>query len=299
MVSDVDKDNDGEVSFEEFQAKVQSVLKETQSKTPGSPGQNHSHWHSLSTLISQFSELEKQKGGEAEKSISKRVSSLGHSKKHKKREKQKKAKSNQHDAMVAHFNLRRLSVDASSDDPNDDIEAALRAMSDASEKSWRAWVKRPMNPSSNFRRFWELMVLILVLFQAIYIPFTVSFRVNHPRYSSWWNFDLIGDVIFMVDLVMTFNVGIINNQNKLIMNRRFIAKQYLKSWFVLDLAASVPFDLIIEAFQDDDNSETADESGGSANTASATSLLKGFKVSTTRSFVTCLTRFMAMSGEVA
>ena len=56
MVSDVDIDNDGEVSFEEFQSKVQSVLKEQ--TLPGSPGGDQdSHWHSLSRLISQFSEV--------------------------------------------------------------------------------------------------------------------------------------------------------------------------------------------------------------------------------------------------
>lgn len=63
MVSDVDKDNDGEVSFEEFQAKVQEVINETQqADVTGSPVQE-THWHSLSRLISQFSEIEQQKGG--------------------------------------------------------------------------------------------------------------------------------------------------------------------------------------------------------------------------------------------
>ena len=80
----------------------------------------------------------------------------------------------------------------------------------------------------------------------------------------------------MVDLVMTFNVAIISAQNKLVLDRKVIAITYLKSWFLLDLAASVPFDLIIQAASSEDDLSTG---GEGSNTASATSLLKGFKVS--------------------
>ena len=226
-----------------------------------------------------MSQLEKQKGADNENTIRKRISNVSVSRKHKKREKAKKAKSNQHDAMVAHFNLRRLSIDDNSGtrDAASDMDAAVKAMTAKKEGTWKAWILRPMNPSSNFRRFWELMVLVLVLFQAIYIPLTVSFKINHPKYTSWWTFDLTADVIFMVDLVMTFNVGVINSQNKLVMDRKIIAIYYIKSWFLLDLAASVPFDLIIEAFQDP-NAATGADGDSDANTASATSLLKGFKL---------------------
>lgn len=81
----------------------------------------------------------------------------------------------------------------------------------------------------------------------------------------------------MVDLVMTFNVAIISAQNKLILDRKVIAITYLKSWFLLDLAASVPFDLIIQAASSEDDLSMG---GEGSNTASATSLLKGFKVRT-------------------
>ena len=90
------------------------------------------------------------------------------------------------------------------------------------------------------------------------------------------SFDLTTDILFMVDLVMTFNVAIISKEkNKLVMDRKIIAITYLKSWFALDLAASVPFDLIIQAVSPDDGLSSSSEG---ANTASATSLLKGFKL---------------------
>jgi len=134
-----------------------------------------------------------------------------------------------------------------------------------------------MHPHSTFRRFWEVAILILVLFQAVYIPYTVSFKVVNDFGSSWWVFDLSTDVLFMMDLIMTFNVAIITPQNKLVLDRRIIAVTYLKSWFWLDLAASVPFDLIIQAASEEGFSDTGSENSGS-NTAGATSLLKGFKL---------------------
>jgi hypothetical protein len=94
----------------------------------------------------------------------------------------RRAKSSQHNAMVAHFNLRRLSVEV---DP-DEMEQAMKAMEAKESKLFKHRIKRPMHPHSTFRRLWEVMILVLVLFQAVYIPYTVSFRIIHETYTSWW-----------------------------------------------------------------------------------------------------------------
>lgn len=121
-------------------------------------------------------------------------------------------------------------------------------------------------------------MLILVIFQALYIPLTVSFEIVHDYASGWWNFDLITDLMFMLDLIMTFNVAIVeNNTNKLILSRKRIAKHYLTGWFWLDLAASIPFDLLLTLAATGTLKASSNESAG-AGVGSATSLLKGFKL---------------------
>ena len=114
-------------------------------------------------------------------------------------------------------------------------------------------------------------ILIIVIFQAFYIPLTVSFSIIHPVGSGMYNFDLAIDILFMFDLFLSFNTGYITHANKLILDRRLIAMNYVRGWFVVDLAASVPFDLIIQAFESSNGSSDN-------NTAAATSLLKSFKL---------------------
>jgi CRP-like cAMP-binding protein len=287
MVTEADSDGDGEVSFEEFESKVAAMIKGFEGSEEGKEEEKDAgHWSSLSRLISHFSEIDEANEPSIKQAQTKKV--LSHlnlpslqSKDSKQQAKEQKKAWNQHDAMVAHFNLRRLSIgDAGGGNKEDDMQAAMRAIAERESRLLRNRFRRPMNPHSDFRRGWELVVLILVLFQALYIPFTVAFSVNWAKGSSMWIFDLVTDGIFMFDLLMTFNVGVVDSStNELVLDRKVIAKQYLKSWFLLDLAASVPFDFIIESIEESQNDGTDGENDSNDNNAaSAASLLKGFKL---------------------
>ncbi|GMI38080.1 hypothetical protein TeGR_g329 [Tetraparma gracilis] len=293
MVTEADEDGDGEVSFEEFESKVATMIRAAATGNAKGNGSNpndssgdsgqEKHWQSLSRLISHFSDdKDGKEGGEESKKEEGTTAAmkkmLSTSDKRKKMRK-KQVQWNQHDAMVAHFNLRRLSLDtAGGGTDEDDIAAAVRIVEEKKSREWKHRLKRPMSPHSDFRRCWELLVLILVIFQALYIPLTVSFEIVHDYASGWWTFDLITDLMFMLDLIMTFNVAIVeNNTNKLILSRKRIAKEYLTGWFWLDLAASIPFDLLLTLAATGTLKASSNESAG-AGVGSATSLLKGFKL---------------------
>ncbi len=48
------------------------------------------------------------------------------------------------------------------------------------------------------------------------------------------------DVIFLIDIVVTFNTGFYK-KGYLVMKRREIVINYLKTWFLIDLIASFPY----------------------------------------------------------
>ncbi len=131
MVNDVDKDDDGEVSFEEFAEKVSTVIQVLKDGMPsqGEPGQGQDadrHWQSLSRLISHFSENDEPNSNLSPASADSFGNMLGMQKNSEKKKKLAKRKVawNQHDAMVAHFNLRRLSMDGTLEE--DEMQAAMR-----------------------------------------------------------------------------------------------------------------------------------------------------------------------------
>jgi len=64
------------------------------------------------------------------------------------------------------------------------------------------------------------------------------------------------DVAFMVDLVVAFNTGFYK-KGYLVMKRKEIVFNYLKTWFLIDLFASFPYSWVIDDGADSDvNSNT-------------------------------------------
>lgn len=53
------------------------------------------------------------------------------------------------------------------------------------------------------------------------------------------------DLIFAIDMLVTFNTAVYNNHNDIVEDRKTIAKWYLKGWFIIDLIAIIPFDRIL------------------------------------------------------
>ena len=64
-------------------------------------------------------------------------------------------------------------------------------------------------------------------------------------------FETIIDVIFMLDIVVTVNTGFYK-KGYLVMKRKEIIKNYLKTWCFIDIMASFPYSWVM----DNDDSDT-------------------------------------------
>jgi len=58
-------------------------------------------------------------------------------------------------------------------------------------------------------------------------------------------FEDILDIIFMVDILFSFNTGFYK-KGYLIMKRRDIIINYVKTWFLMDLLASFPYSWVFK-----------------------------------------------------
>lgn len=54
--------------------------------------------------------------------------------------------------------------------------------------------------------------------------------------------------IFILDLVLTFFSAYYETNEILITSHKVIAFKYLKSWFLIDLLACIPFNIVIQSF---------------------------------------------------
>ena len=97
-------------------------------------------------------------------------------------------------------------------------------------------------PESRFKTTWDIISCMLIIHQCITIPLQITFQDFQPGYLPI--FDIICDLWFILDLVLSFNTGY-KEKGILHMERKQIIVNYMKGWFIFDLASSIPYSWII------------------------------------------------------
>ncbi|XP_031329263.1 potassium/sodium hyperpolarization-activated cyclic nucleotide-gated channel 2 isoform X2 [Photinus pyralis] len=97
-------------------------------------------------------------------------------------------------------------------------------------------------------------MLLLLVANLIILPVAISF-FNDDLSMRWIAFNCLSDTIFLIDIVVNFRTGIMQQDNaeQVILDPKLIARHYLRTWFFLDLISSIPLDyifLIFNQFQD-------------------------------------------------
>ncbi|XP_041034163.1 potassium/sodium hyperpolarization-activated cyclic nucleotide-gated channel 1-like [Carcharodon carcharias] len=124
-------------------------------------------------------------------------------------------------------------------------------------KSAGFWI---VHPYSDFRFYWDLTMLLLMVGNLIIIPVGITFFKDENT-TPWIVFNVVSDTFFLVDLVLNFRTGIVVEDNtEIILDPQRIKMKYLKSWFVVDFISSIPVDyifLIVETRIDSEVYKTA------------------------------------------
>ncbi|XP_019934327.2 potassium/sodium hyperpolarization-activated cyclic nucleotide-gated channel 3-like [Paralichthys olivaceus] len=124
-------------------------------------------------------------------------------------------------------------------------------------KSAGFWI---IHPYSDFRFYWDLTMLLLMVGNLIIIPVGITFFKDEHT-PPWIVFNVVSDTFFLMDLVLNFRTGIVKEDNtEIILDPQKIKIKYLKSWFVVDFISSIPVDyifLIVETRIDSDFYKTA------------------------------------------
>lgn len=128
---------------------------------------------------------------------------------------------------------------------------------------------------SPFKAVWDWLLTILILYTAIVIPYSITFGLHqeitqmqrnsnshtrqHPGPKEFKSSeipnplsiaDLLCDVAFIIDIIITTRTTFMHN-GEVVTDPKLIAKHYLRGYFVIDLLASLPFDLLFHGGNDD------------------------------------------------
>lgn len=118
-----------------------------------------------------------------------------------------------------------------------------RAAADGAQKTCQDGV---LHPRSGFRQRWDGLLFFMLLYCAFMIPFRLGFDANAE--GMWLIWETLVDVSFLIDVCLTFRTGYMldeeNEDSRVEMIPRRIARNYLKSWFVIDIVSAIPTQLI-------------------------------------------------------
>lgn len=95
-------------------------------------------------------------------------------------------------------------------------------------------------PNTPFRFFWSLLYLLLMLYTALLMPFRLAYYEDNGT-DEWFTLEVTVNSLFFLDILLTLNTGFYDSEGALVMQRKAIIWNYLRSWLVVDLVACVPF----------------------------------------------------------
>ncbi|KRX88194.1 Potassium voltage-gated channel subfamily H member 7 [Trichinella pseudospiralis] len=106
---------------------------------------------------------------------------------------------------------------------------------------------------SPFKAVWDWIILLLVIYTAVFTPYVAAFllreesvsRRQHKYHDPLEVVDLIVDIMFIVDIIINFRTTYINDNDEVVSHPGKIAIHYFKGWFIIDVVAAVPFDLLL------------------------------------------------------
>ena len=119
-------------------------------------------------------------------------------------------------------------------------------------KMWRNKLRRKsvipkliILPNDVPKQFWDQLITLSVIFVTLVVPYRVAF-IDEPDTNEWkWLLFSI-DMIFLVDVVLTFFTAYLNEDKEYVMNHWAIFKNYIFGWFILDFISCIPINMMIE-----------------------------------------------------
>lgn len=102
-----------------------------------------------------------------------------------------------------------------------------------------------LHPLSETHEYWDMGVASLIIATVITMPVCLGWESVNEELNT---FNLLVDILFLMDVVKNFYTGFVDENDDVIMDRGMVAANYLKGWFLLDFSSSIPIDQLIILF---------------------------------------------------
>ena len=143
--------------------------------------------------------------------------------------------------------MRKMKIKESQwrEDTRKGFTLADMKVSEGSRREMRKMYKgnRVIDPRrSSFMSYWDLVMLVSLLFTATITPYEVTFVEEGPCITVLFVLNRVIDFLFILDIFFIFNLAIQDRETGVwIFSRRKIMKRYLCGFFTIDALSVMPF----------------------------------------------------------
>ncbi|OXB62585.1 hypothetical protein ASZ78_004538 [Callipepla squamata] len=100
---------------------------------------------------------------------------------------------------------------------------------------------------STFKAGWDWLILLATFYVAVTVPYNVCF-IGHDELSTTRSTtvsDIAVEILFIIaDIILNFRTTYVSKSGQVIFEARSICIHYVTTWFIIDLIAALPFDLL-------------------------------------------------------
>nr|XP_033793705.1 potassium voltage-gated channel subfamily H member 3 [Geotrypetes seraphini] len=100
-----------------------------------------------------------------------------------------------------------------------------------------------------FKAGWDCLILLATLYVAVTVPYSVCFSTSKDEGAPSTRgppsiCDLAVEILFIVDIILNFRTTFVSKSGQVVFEPRSIFLHYISTWFLLDLLAALPVDLL-------------------------------------------------------
>uniref|UniRef100_H3A9X7 Potassium voltage-gated channel subfamily H member 8 n=2 Tax=Latimeria chalumnae TaxID=7897 RepID=H3A9X7_LATCH len=99
---------------------------------------------------------------------------------------------------------------------------------------------------STFKAGWDWLILLATFYVAVTVPYNVCFIGTDDQSTtrSTTVSDIAVEILFIIDIILNFRTSYVSKSGQVIFEARSICIHYVTTWFIIDLIAALPFDLL-------------------------------------------------------
>ena len=123
----------------------------------------------------------------------------------------------------------------------------------------------PKSPShillhySYFKVIWDWIILGLTFYTVVMVPFNLAIKRHTTNRDGvvMMVINSIVDVIFFIDIIFNFHTSFVGPDGSVIVDEKTIRRNYLRSGFLIDVMACLPYDALNVFNTNDESGETS------------------------------------------